>query len=93
MRKSPLGQSTEEAPVTASATSSSLKVLRQLGSDAHSEAFLAQVRGFDSPMVVRVVKPELAQDVDRMNRFIAEARLLTEVSSPALLQVRSAGRM
>lgn len=79
--------------MTASATSSSLKVLRQLGSDAHSEAFLAQVRGFDSPMVVRVVRPELAQNVDRMNRFIAEARLLTEVSSPALLPVRSAGRM
>jgi serine/threonine protein kinase len=93
VRKSPLGQSTEDAPVTASPTTSSLKVLRQLSSDAHSEAFLAQVRGFESPMVVRVVKPELALNVDRMNRFIAEARLLTEVSSKALLQVRSAGRM
>ena len=93
MRKSPLGQSTEEAPSTAPTTSSSLKVLKQLGSDAHSEAFVAQVRGFDSPMVVRVVRPELAVNTERMNRFIAEARQLTEVSSPALLQVRSAGRM
>ncbi|MBS1149626.1 MAG: Serine/threonine protein kinase [Myxococcaceae bacterium] len=75
------------------ASNSSLKVLRQLGSDAHSDAFLAEVRGFDAPMVVRVVKPELAQNAERMNRFIAEARLLTEVSSPGLLQVRSAGRM
>ena len=75
------------------ASNSSLKVLRQLASDAHSEAFLAEVKGFDLPMVVRVVKPELALNVDRMNTFIAEARLLTEVSSPGLLQVRSAGRM
>ncbi len=72
---------------------SSLKVLRQLASDAHSDAFVAQVKGFDLPMVVRCVKPELARDEDRMNRFIAEARLLTEVSAPGLLQVRSAGRM
>ncbi len=72
---------------------SSLKVLRQLASDAHSDAFVAQVKGFDLPMVVRCVKPELAQNEDRMNRFIAESRLLTEVSAPGLLQVRSAGRM
>ncbi len=78
---------------TSASSSSSLKVLRQLGSDAHSEAFVAQVKGFDLPMVVRVVNADLAQNDDRMNRFIAEARLLTEVVSPALLPVRSAGRM
>ncbi len=96
MRKTPLGASTQDAPVpvhVTSASNSSLKVLRQLASDAHSEAFLAQVKGFDLPMVVRVVKPELAANEERMNRFIAEARLLCEVVSPALLQVRSAGRM
>jgi serine/threonine protein kinase len=76
-----------------SASNASLKVLRQLGTDAHSEAFLAQVRGFELPMVVRVVNADLAQNAERMNRFIAEARLLTEVTSPGLLQVRSAGRM
>ena len=74
-------------------TQPSVKVLRQLSSDAQSEAFLAQVGGFPAPMVVRLVKPELAQDTARMNRFIADAQLLANVSSPALLQVRSAGRM
>ncbi len=93
MRKTSLGASTHEAAPVSPVTNANLKVLRQLDSDAHSQAFLAQVRGFELPMVVRVVKAELAQDEGRMIRFIAQARLLTEVASPALLQVRSAGRM
>ncbi len=74
-------------------TAPSLKVLRQLGSDAQSESFLAQVGGFVAPMVVRLVRPELALDGPRMERFLADARLLAAVSSPSLVQVRSAGRM
>jgi eukaryotic-like serine/threonine-protein kinase len=75
------------------ASGSNLKVLRPLGADDVSDAFLAEVPGFEQPRVVRVLKPALAADAARAELFIAEARRLIGAQHPNLLAVHGAGRM
>ena len=75
------------------ASGSNLKVIRPLGADQVSDAFLAQVPGFELPKVVRLLKPALAADEARAELFIAEARRLMGAVHPNLLAVHGAGRM
>jgi len=74
------------------ATSSQLKVVRQLVGDASADAFLAQVTGADQPKVLRLLKPELNADDAHVQGVIAAAQALKAIGHPSLLKIFATGR-
>ncbi|MBL9038621.1 MAG: protein kinase [Archangium sp.] len=94
MRTRPLGDSTVDARaeglrVTMTASVTGLSVLRALTSDARSDSSLVEVPGASAPLVMRVVKPDVAVDPAA---FLARTQTLATVSHPSLRTVRGAGQ-
>jgi len=60
----------------------------RIGQGAMGEVRLARMdEGGDKPVAVKLLRPELAGDIDLISRFLQEARLLKTVEHPYVVRV------
>src|ERR1700761_3093143 len=58
-----------------------------LGRGAMGQVFRASVRDVETPVAVKLLKPELVSDPELVARFIQERSILTSVSHPNVVQI------
>jgi len=71
------------------------RLVAELGRGGMGVVYLARARGlggFDKPVVVKVLRPELATDEGFRAMFLDEARLAARLSHPAIAQTFEVGR-
>jgi hypothetical protein len=69
-------------------------LLRRLGSGGMAEVFLAHAQGpagFEKPVALKVLKPELVEDRSVLDHLVAEARLATVLNHPNIVQIIDLG--
>lgn len=68
-------------------TISHYKIEELLGKGGMGVVYLARDMRLNRPVAVKVLKPELTADPDRLRRFFQEARSAAAVTHPAIAQV------
>ena len=66
------------------------RLVRKLAEGGMAEVFLAQVEGpggFQKPVVVKRVLPELSKDQQFVAMFLSEAKLVAQLNHPNIVQV------
>jgi serine/threonine protein kinase len=69
-------------------------LLRRLGSGGMAEVFLAHAQGpagFEKPVALKVLKPELVEDKSVLEHLVAEARLATMLNHPNVVEIIDLG--
>jgi serine/threonine-protein kinase len=77
--------------MTRAPSPSSLKVVRQLGSDAACDVFLATAEGYDLPVTVKLLKGVPSDE--QAQKFLTEMASLARLNHPGLLRVLNSGQM
>ena len=65
-------------------------ILRCIGSGAMAEVYLAEQCSLGRRVALKILKNELAQDVNYVKRFVREARAVAKLNHPNLVQVYQA---
>jgi serine/threonine protein kinase len=71
------------------------RLIAQLGHGGMAEVFLAVVQGpggFNKLVVIKLIRPQLAEDPDFLGMFLDEARLAARVSHPNVVQTNEVGQ-
>src|SRR4051812_19316781 len=63
------------------------RVVDQLGTGAMGLVYVGHHEALGRPVVMKVLQPELCSDADMVQRFFNEARAVTAVRSPGIVQV------
>ena len=70
------------------------RLIAELGHGGMAEVFLAVVRGpagFNKLMVIKQIRPQLAEDPEFLGMFLDEARLAARLSHPNVVQTNEVG--
>src|SRR3954468_21462052 len=70
------------------------RLIAELGHGGMAEVFLAVVRGpagFNKLMVIKQIRPQLAEDPEFLGMFLDEARLAARLSHPNVVQNNEVG--
>ncbi|MEP7126057.1 MAG: serine/threonine-protein kinase [Byssovorax sp.] len=70
------------------------RLIAELGHGGMAEVFLAVVRGpagFNKLMVIKQIRPQLAEDPEFLSMFLDEARLAARLSHPNVVQTNEVG--
>ncbi len=71
------------------------RLLAELGHGGMAEVFLSVVRGpagFNKLVVIKQIRPQLAEDPEFLNMFLDEARLAARLSHPNVVQTNEVGQ-
>src|SRR5512140_198820 len=71
------------------------RLIAELGHGGMAEVFLAVVRGpagFNKLVVIKQIRPQLAQDPEFLGMFLDEARLAARLSHPNVVQTNEVGQ-
>lgn len=66
---------------------SKYRLLKQIGSGGMGEVFLAEDLELGRKVALKILKPELAADRKRLNRFLQEARLAANLNHPHICTI------
>lgn len=70
------------------------RLVEKLAEGGMAEIYLAKsvgARGFEKPVVIKCILPELAEDEDFVRMFVDEARVMLQLSHPKVVQVLDFG--
>jgi two-component system LytT family response regulator len=67
------------------------RIVSRLGAGGMGEVYLAQDLNLERPVALKILPPEVAQDADRMRRFVQEAKLASALSHPNVAHVFEIG--
>src|SRR5579864_5643190 len=69
------------------------RVVSRLGAGGMGEVYLAQDLNLERPVALKILPPEVAQDPDRMRRFVQEAKTASALSHPNVAHVFEIGEV
>ena len=67
------------------------RIASRLGAGGMGEVYLAEDLNLDRPVALKILPPEVAQDPDRMRRFVQEAKTASALSHPNVAHVFEIG--
>ena len=62
-------------------------IIRQIGSGATADVFLAEQRSLGRRVALKILKKDLASDETHLRRFVREARAIAALNHPNLVQI------
>jgi serine/threonine-protein kinase len=83
------------APASGGNTLGKYRLIAELGHGGMAEVYLAVVRGpagFNKLMVIKQIRPQLAEDPEFLGMFLDEARLAARLSHPNVVQTIEVGQ-
>src|ERR1043166_6884849 len=69
------------------------EIRSQVGAGGMGEVYLAQDTMLDRKVALKVLPPALAEDKDRMNRFVREAKLASGLNHPHIITIHEIGEI
>ena len=67
------------------------RIVSRLGAGGMGEVYLAEDLNLERPVALKILPPEVAQDADRMRRFVQEAKTASALSHPNVARVFEIG--
>lgn len=67
------------------------RIVSRLGAGGMGEVYLAHDLNLERPVALKILPPEVAQDADRMRRFVQEAKTASALSHPNVAHVFEIG--